>query len=194
MLFIKGEKRVALRITDDMKEPEHLRAKIREHKELQAMIAECGDDDIVTGLITGMTVEEHEWMDHLLKGLKDSMIDGPNFRIGGPEQESKVTMSASPTEKYFRGLAKIGFHYFLKHMSGFHGSEDAFTEIREFITNGKAEDVDRFVPGRASHLILDIVPGESPTGYRHVLIARSNHERIHKVSDFYNAEEIGISN
>jgi hypothetical protein len=185
MLFIAGERRVALRITDDMKEPEQLREKIKEHKELQAMLAECQEGDVVTGLITGATQEEREWMERLLEALKDSMLDEPEFRIGGPEQEAKFTISASPTEKYFRGLAKIGFHYFLKHISGFHGSEDAFTEIREFITNGKAEDVDRFVSGRVSHLIIDIVPGESPIGYRHVLIARANYAQLQCKLQFF---------
>jgi hypothetical protein len=87
-------------------------------------------------------------------------------------------MGATPTEKYFRGLAKIGFHYFMKHMRGFHGSEDTFAGIRDFITGGKAEDVFRFISGWTNHCVVDIAPGESRAGYRHLLLAHSNYERL----------------
>jgi hypothetical protein len=88
------------------------------------------------------------------------MIGEPQFHVGGQEEEARVQMGANPTEKYFRGLAKIAFHYFLKHMEGFHGSEDAFSDIRNFIIDGRREDVDTFVSGRQSHLKTNIVPGE----------------------------------
>lgn len=94
-------------------------------------------------------------------------------------------MRANPTEKYFRGLAKIGFHYFLKHMRGFHGSEAAFAGIRDFILDGKAEDVDRFVSGRTNYLAADIFPGESPVGYRHLLIARADYEQLVSRMQFF---------
>src|SRR5205085_681578 len=102
----------------------------------------------------------------------------PEVKPGGPRREAKASIGASPTALYFRGLAKIGFHYFLKHMAGFRGSEDAFAGIRGFITDGRAADVDRFVTGRVNHLLVDILPGESPVGYKHLLVARATYEQL----------------
>lgn len=177
IIFSTGERSIAVRITDDMREPEQLLMKMRE-RGVQMAAPSDSDTEITTAVIIGAAEDELEWMQHLLSGVKDNMLGEPELSINGPEQEAKVTINASPTEKYFRGLAKIGFHYFLKHMSGFQGSEDAFAGIRDFIMNGKAEDVDRFVSGRTNHIITDILPSESPTGYRHLLIARSNYEQL----------------
>lgn len=177
MIFTLGDRHIAVRITDDMREPEQLLSKMRERGVETGALSDS-DTIITTVVITGAAEDEFEWMQHLLSGVKDSLVGEPERRIDDPEQEAKVTMHAKPTEKYFRGLAKIGFHYFLKHMKGFHGSEDAFAGIRDFIMNGKAKDVDRFVSGYGEHLIVDIVPGEPAAGYRHLLIARSNYHQL----------------
>ena len=177
IIFSSGSQSVAIRITDDMREPGQLLAKMKERGVLM-MRPDASDGEVTTAEITGADPEEVEWMRHLLSGLEDNMLGEPEVSLGEPEREAKSVMKANPTEKYFRGLAKIGFHYFLKHMEGFHGSEEAFRAIREFIMNGKAEDVDRFVEGRQSHLVVDIAPGESPTGFRHVLVARASYEKL----------------
>jgi hypothetical protein len=176
IIFSAGDRRIAIRITDDMREPEQLLAKMKERG--VAMTTPAADDtEIVTAEITGAAPEELGWMQHLLSGVRENMLGEPEISINEPDQ-LRVSMRANPTEKYFRGLAKIGFHYFLKHMRGFHGSEDAFAGIRDFILDGKAKDVDRFVSGRTNHLAADIFPGESPVGYRHLLIARADYEHL----------------
>lgn len=177
IIISAGERRVEILITDDMREPEHLLAKMKEQG-VEMATPRDRDTGIVTALITGVAEDELEWMRHLLSGLKSNILEGPDVKTGEPEQEAKVTIGATPTENYFRGLAKIGFHYFLKHMGGFHGSEDTFAGIRDFITGGKAEDVSRFISGWTNHFIVDVTPGESPAGYRHLLLARSNYERL----------------
>jgi hypothetical protein len=53
-------------------------------------------------------------------------------------------------------------------MDNFHGSEDAFAGIRDFIIGGKAEDVFRFISGWTNHLVVDIAPRVSPAGYETV--------------------------
>jgi hypothetical protein len=176
IIFSAGERRIAVRINDDMREPEQLLAKMKE-RGVDLSTPADNETDIVTAVITGASENEYEWMMHLLSGLKGNILGDPEVRVG-QTQETKVTMKASPTENYFRGLAKIGFHYFLKYMGGFHGSEDAFDGIRDFITSGKDEDVDRFVLGRTNYLMVDIVPGESQVGYRHLLVARASFEHL----------------
>lgn len=147
------------------------------------------NDGPITALITGARPDEVGWMQHLLSGLKPNMISEPEITIGDKEEEARALLHASPTAKYFRALAKVGFHYFLKYMGGFHGSEPAFSEIRNFITNGTAAEVDHFVHGRRDQLSTDIAWEESPIGYRHVLIARSNHYELISKMQFFIPEK-----
>ena len=177
IIISAGERRVVLRITDDIREPEQLIALMKK-KGVEMATPGDPDTEAVTAVFSGVAEDEVEWMQHLLSGLKPNISEGPEIRTGEPERETRATMGATPTEKYFRGLAKMGFHYFLKHMRGFHGSEATFAGIRDFITDGKAEDVFRFISGWTNHRVVDIMPGESRAGYRHLLLAYSNYERL----------------
>jgi hypothetical protein len=48
-----------------------------------------------------------------------------------------VRTELTVTDRYFRALAKIGFHYYLSYsLRGLTGSESTFAGIRAFITNG----------------------------------------------------------
>lgn len=177
IIFTDSSRSIEILISDDIREPEQLLAKMKD-RGVFIERPKGSDAEVVTARITGATEEEIPWLKHLLTAVKGNMLGDSQFETGGQEQEARVHMSANPTEKYFRGLAKIGFHYFLKHMGGFHGSEAPFTDVRNFITDGKAPDVDRFVSGRQSALKIDIVPGEPAAGYRHVLVARSTYEEL----------------
>jgi hypothetical protein len=178
IIFTDSSRSIEILITDDMKEPGQLLAKMKE-RGVFVERPEGSEAEEVTARITGATEEEIPWLRYLLTAVKENMIGEPRFHVGGQEEEARVQMGANPTEKYFRGLAKIAFHYFLKHIGGFRGSEDAFSGIRNFITQGRREDVDTFVSGRQSHLKTDIIPGEEPVeGYRHVLFALCSYERI----------------
>lgn len=183
MILDFGSRQVVIRITDDMKEPEHLLSRLRAQG--VEFVQPAKGDVPITAVITGASPNEVEWMQHLLSGLKPNIMSAPELTIDNREDKAKAVMTAKPTAKYFRGLAKIGFHYFLKCMPDFHGSEHVFAEIRDFITAGTASDVDRFVNGRQSQLFTDVAWGESATGYRHLLIARASyHELISKMQFF----------
>lgn len=187
MILSFESRQVTIRITDDMKEPEQLITVLR--KQGVEFVNPSKNDRPITALITGARPEEIEWMQYLLSGLKPNMISEPEITIGDKEEEARALVHASPTAKYFRALAKIGFHYFLKYMNGFHGSERAFSGIRDFITGGTASDVDRFVTGRRDHLFTDIASGESPTGYRHLRLARSNYSELVSKMQFFIPEK-----
>lgn len=174
---------LVIRITDDMKEPEQLLERLK--KEGVELVAPIKNEGPITAEIIGAAPDEVEWMKHLLSGLERNTVSGPEFRIDDKEEQAKAAMTARPTAKYFRGLAKIGFHYFLKHMSGFHGSEPAFADVRNFIVAGTATDVERFVEGWREDLVTDIVWGESAAGYRHMLIARSNYQELIAKMQFF---------
>lgn len=145
MILDFGSRQVVIRITDDMKEPEHLLSRLRAQG--VEFVQPAKGDVPITAVITGASPNEVEWMQHLLSGLKPNIMSAPELTIDNREDKAKAVMTAKPTAKYFRGLAKIGFHYFLKCMPDFHGSEHVFAEIRDFITAGTASDVDRFVNG-----------------------------------------------
>jgi hypothetical protein len=186
MILNVGSHQIVVRITDDMKEPEHLLERLG--KQGVKFVEPHENEEPVAAVIQGAMPSEIELMKHLLSGLKRNMTSEPQLTIDDKQEPARASMTASPTAKYFRGLAKIGFHYFLKYMPGFHGSEQAFAGIRDFIVSGTAHDVDHFVIGRQDHLFTDIEWGESPAGYRHVLIARSNYYELLSRMQFFIAE------
>ncbi len=78
--------------------------------------------------------QEAAWVESIIKkGLKfESRTDWEPSKFGrtfyGP-----VTVKVRGDARYFRCIAKIGFHYFLTKMSQFRGDEDCFAAIRGFI-------------------------------------------------------------
>lgn len=160
---------VSIQVTDDMTGPDQLEAELRRagvRKATSLLQIVCAPD-------------EWEWMLRLLSRYEGAMIGEPIVRATSPGWLTEVHADARPTHLYFRGLAKIGFHYFLKHMPEFHGSEDYFAGIRQFITQGRAEDVYRFTEGWVNHLLVDDLQARpSPVGYYHSLEAVADRDRL----------------
>jgi hypothetical protein len=81
------------------------------------------------------------------------------------------------TNRYFRAIAKIGFHYFLSQFEEYTGHEQMFSDIREFILDETA-GVDRanaFIGKRQNALLVEMLTaGVRPDGWRaHVLCAET---------------------
>jgi hypothetical protein len=79
------------------------------------------------------------------------------------------------TDRYFRAVAKIGFHYFLTQFPHFSGHEPMFGEIRRFILQdgGGVDRANDFI-GKRQHALLNemLKPGVRPDRWRaHVLCA-----------------------
>jgi hypothetical protein len=160
---------VVVEVTDDMTEPKHLYKKL----------LRTGAKTLSGRACLVCAPDEKEWILHLLSCFKKNMIGEPEIAETPEQTVVNVRAGAHPTHLYFRGLAKIGFHYFLKHMTEFHGSEDCFAGIRYFITQGRAEDVDRFTDGRVNYLpVDDVQPKPSPVGYHHHLEAEADCRRL----------------
>lgn len=162
---------LTIQVTDDMTEPEHLDAKLRKAgvKRLEGPVlvrADCAPG-------------EWDWILHLLSRFKDVMIGEPELGEISEGVLDDVYADMHPTHLYFRGLAKIGFHYFLKHMPEFHGSEDCFGGVRHFITEGGPEEVDLFTHGRVSQIPIDDLQAKpSPAGYHHHLETQADSRRL----------------
>jgi hypothetical protein len=105
----------------------------------------------------GMTFSEPKLMSHVIE------TPGVKFQLG---------------ERYFRGIAKIGFHYFLAQFPIYSGHEKIFSRIRSFICQETKEPVHRvneFVRVRHHPLLLTMLNTDArPDGWRaHILAAET---------------------
>jgi hypothetical protein len=127
--------------------------------------------------------EEKDWVETLLKET------WPAATFAGGTLGSAIYQGAAGTivltNRYFRAIAKIGFHYFLTQFPQYSGREPLFKDIREYILDDKG-GVDRandFIGERQNPLLAQMtVPGARPDGWRaHVLGAEISpgHCRAH---------------
>jgi hypothetical protein len=80
------------------------------------------------------------------------------------------------TERYFRALAKMGFHFFLSCIPLFRGDEECFREIREFIaTEGPIDRCERFVTTEVRETIYN---GLRPANWGHLLTAEADPQSL----------------
>jgi hypothetical protein len=78
------------------------------------------------------SADEIPWIESLLGTLK--FEKNVQWEDGSePIQYKNVVINFTVTERYFRAIAKIGFHYFLSTMPQFRGDEKCFEDIRNFI-------------------------------------------------------------
>lgn len=117
--------------------------------------------------------DEQEWVEKLIKEAWPTVTFGEGGLPGGTYQGAVTTVVL--TDRYFRAVAKIGFHYFLTQFPQYNGSETIFTKIREFIvTEGlKVELANEFVSRRQHPLLSEMmIQGARPQGWQaHVLCA-----------------------
>lgn len=86
-----------------------------------------------------------------------------------------ATVDIVLTNRYFRAVAKIAFHYFLTQFPQFTGHESMFDDIRAYILDEdhKVEHANEYVGERQLPLIGEMLPvGSRPRGWKgHVLAA-----------------------
>ena len=68
------------------------------------------------------------------------------------------------TDMYFRAIAKIAYHYFLTIIDAYHGHEDLFNPLRNFIMNGGVRD--DFIRPRYVSILK-----ENPSWWTHIIEA-----------------------
>jgi hypothetical protein len=143
--------------------PEQLRAAYSE----LGVVQPCEDVRIFYG------PEEKEWVERLIKEAWPSVTFGEG-NLGSTTYQGAVG-TVVLTDRYFRAVAKIGFHYFLTQFPQYSGHEPMFSEIRQFITQdgGGVNRVNEFI-GKRQHALLNemLTPGARPDKWRaHVLCA-----------------------
>jgi hypothetical protein len=95
----------------------------------------------------------------------------PDDPFSGPQSYPNVCVQGTIVvdTRYFRAIAKIGFHYFIQFSEYFFGGEECFAPLREFIRYGKGKSED-FVSWRRGNLVADLNYGLRPRYYGHFII------------------------
>jgi hypothetical protein len=117
---------------------------------------------------------EQEWLEKLVTGVwpAASFSEGKLLSNIIEKPVAKFEMG----ERYFRAIAKIGFHYFLTQFPKYTGREEMFTKIREFIYKDNDNPIGRineFMGVRRESLLQGMIdPKMRPAGWRaHILAA-----------------------
>jgi len=119
---------------------------------------------------------EYERMEIIL-----SMIDS-KLKISWPEKAPKggqridFIAASRLTDKYYRAIAKIGFHYFIKMSEQFTGHEDMFNPIKNFIMDGG--DWRSCVYSHEGNLVFDVNRRVRPKNFLHLLVAEKTYMTI----------------
>jgi hypothetical protein len=99
--------------------------------------------------------EDTAWIEELVRSALrfERPIEWESGALG-PILYCPVRVKVSGDARYFRCIAKIGFHYFLTKMTQFRGDEDCFAAIRDFMVKDgtNLDDCARFVSVEKSPL------------------------------------------
>ena len=117
--------------------------------------------------------EEEQWVQDLVRATSSGISFGPGSR-GTTMYASGAAVSFSLTERYFRAVAKIGFHYFLSQFMEYTGLEPKFADIRRYIATGdrNVNRANEFVGERKLPLVGEALGGARPDGWiGHILCA-----------------------
>ena len=118
--------------------------------------------------------DERVWVERLLQkhspGMTFSVPKLMSHVIETPEVKFQLGV------RYFRGIAKIGLHYFLTQFPKYSGYEQIFSRVRSFIYEERNEPIQRvneFIHSRHHPLLLPMLDSDvRPDGWRaHVLAA-----------------------
>ena len=76
--------------------------------------------------------EEEDWINNLCKGL-DFLINWSDVIPYQRVEKTRIAATFTVNDNYFRAIAKIAFHYFLKYFNQFSGNEKQFDGIKHII-------------------------------------------------------------
>jgi hypothetical protein len=156
-------------IPSDMTEPDQLSARLKDlgiEGELQQarVIMPDADRERMQKLLSKWKIKHQVWSDLPITG---QILTKTNVEV---------------SDKYFRAIAKIGFHYALKYLH-LRGDEDFFADIRTFIMDGG--DISRFVVWSQQQFIEQVKAGLVPETYCHIVSAEANYDVITSRLQFF---------
>ena len=152
-----------LPIPPDLRDPEKLRASY-----LKLGVTQPSDVRLI------YDPEESVWLEPLIKAAFPSVSFGQRA-LCATNYKNGAIVKLELNDRYFRAVAKIGFHYFLTQFPAYSGSEPCFSDIRDFIIQDGGGGIDRvntFIGQRHNPLLGPMMCGARPDGWRaHVLCA-----------------------
>jgi hypothetical protein len=132
--------------------------------------------------------EERIWLEPLIKAAWPAAAFVERG-LGARNYEDGAVVKLELTDRYFRAIAKIAFHYFLTQFPTFTGLEPCFTDIKHFIIEGGIDRVNTFIGERHSPLLGQMMAGGRPDGWiAHVLCAEIRDELLAHVQLFVCAD------
>jgi hypothetical protein len=116
---------------------------------------------------------EISWVQQLMATLKFDKQTDWTARNVGPTVYNGAAIKVVVGNRYFRDIAKIGFHYFLTKMPQFTGAEPCFGDLRAFIkSESSIAACERFVSYNREQISLDIYRGHRLKNWGHMLAAQ----------------------
>jgi hypothetical protein len=114
---------------------------------------------------------EWDWVEKLVRDTWPTVSVVDRGELSRNYNGGEVTVRLS--DRYFRAVAKMGFHYFLTQFPRFSGAESTFAEIRAFITEDRPVlDANRFLRKRNFPLLGHMmIPNARPDGWRANVLA-----------------------
>jgi hypothetical protein len=113
--------------------------------------------------------DEIPWVESLFEGFKTERKT-EWVQPTGPIMYGPFTIKITVTDRYFRAIAKIGFHYFLTKFARFRGDEPCFSEIRDFIMNGcPLDEIGRFVTQGREQFVRQLQAGGRLSVWGHLI-------------------------
>jgi hypothetical protein len=129
---------------------------------------------------------EKAWVEPLIKAAWPTVSFEPRG-LAAENYRDGAVVELQVTDRYFRAIAKIGFHYFLSQFPNYKGSEPLFVGIRDFISENKGgiERINDFVGIRQNPLLAPMMDGFRPDGWAaHALCAEAGRECVAHVQLF----------
>jgi len=119
--------------------------------------------------------EEIPWVESLFEGFtmqgKTEWVQPTGPIVYGP-----LTIKFTVTDRYFRAIAKIGFHYFLTKFARFRGDEPCFEAIRNFIVKDcPLDDIPSFVNYSREPFVYQLRVGDRLSAWGHLVCVESNY-------------------
>ena len=158
-------------ITEKIETPDDLLRELRNRGLENSTFVECWASD-----------EEREQMEMLCQvariGISWSEMS-PFEQLPKMRFVSTITVNST----YFRAIAKIVFHYFLKHFTQFTGFEKEFEGIKEFIMKGNGSD--RFVKEVPGSFVYGLGYGVTTDRWGHLLAVDKTEKSIRAMLHFF---------
>ena len=161
----------SLLITEKIQNNEHLLSELKDKNLVDAEFVECW-----------FAPGEEEWIERLCKDF-DAKVDYRKAKQYGDMGERKLVATFTVNNNYFRAVAKIAFHYFLKCLTQFTGFEKEFDGIKEFIFKGGESE--HWIKQIEGSFIVGLEPNISTDKYGHLLAVDKNENDIRAKIQFF---------